>query len=186
MTTAVTDIRLETPRLVLRLPRADDLDSWSAMMADEETARHIGGTAPREVCWRQLMTVIGSWCAIGFGMFAVLEKSTGRWIGRVGPWQPEGWPGTEIGWSLVRDCWGKGYAGEAAAATMDWAIEALGWTDIIHSIAPENVASQRVAEKLGSRNRGPGRLPPPFAESPVDIWGQTAKEWRRRAIGRPI
>ncbi len=153
------------------------------MMADEETARHIGGVAPREVCWRQLMTVIGSWHALGFGMFAVIEKSTGRWIGRIGPWQPDGWPGTEIGWSIVRECWGKGYASEAAAATMDWAIDALGWTDIIHSIAPENVASQRVAEKLGSRNRGPGRLPPPFEESPVDIWGQTAEEWRRKRNG---
>ena len=174
------DLTLDTPRLTLRLPRLADLDPWSAMMADEETARFIGGVAERAVCWRQLMTVIGSWHALGFGMFVVIEKSSGRWLGRVGPWQPEGWPGTEIGWALVRDCWGKGYATEAAARTMDWAIETLGWTDIIHSIAPENVASQRVAQKLGSRNRGPGILPPPYVNDPVDIWGQTAAEWRRR------
>ena len=177
------DLRVETERLILRVPRLEDLAAWSEMMADEETARHIGGVAPRAICWRQLMTVIGSWHALGFGMFAVLEKASGRWIGRVGPWQPDGWPGTEIGWSLVRDTWGKGYAGEPAAATMDWAIDTLGWTDIIHSIAPANVASQRVAEKLGSRNRGPGRLPPPYAEDAVEIWGQSADEWReRRAV----
>ena len=173
-------LRLETPRLILRPPRLDDLDPWSAMMADEETARYIGGTAERPICWRQLMTVIGSWYAHGFGMFAVIEKPSGRWLGRVGPWQPEGWPGTEIGWSLIRDCWGKGYAGEAAAATTDWAIDTLGWTDIIHSIAPENVASQRVAQKLGSRNRGPGILPAPYDHDSVDIWGQTATEWQAR------
>jgi RimJ/RimL family protein N-acetyltransferase len=51
---------------------------------------------------------------------------------------------------------------------------------VIHSIAPENVASQRVAEKLGSRNRGPGKLPPPFEEAVVDLWGQTRDEWRAR------
>src|SRR5690349_4305761 len=176
-------IRLETPRLILRPPRAEDLDPWSAMMADEETARYIGGVAERAICWRQLMTVIGSWHALGFGMFVVIEKSSGRWLGRVGPWQPEGWPGTEIGWSLIRESWGKGYAGEAAAASTDWALDTLGWTDIIHSIAPANVASQRVAQKLGSRNRGPGALPPPYAHDLVEIWGQTAAEWRlRRAM----
>ena len=100
---SVDDLHLETPRLILRLPRTDDLDAWSAMMADEVAARFIGGTAPRAVCWRQLMTMIGAWHAQGFAMFSVIEKETGRWVGRVGPWRPEGWPGTEIGWAIVRD-----------------------------------------------------------------------------------
>ncbi len=177
---SIEDLQLETPRLILRPPRLEDLDPWTEMMADEETARFIGGTAPRPACWRQLMTLIGSWHAHGFAMFSVIEKTTGRWLGRVGPWQPEGWPGTEIGWSIVRVCWGKGYAVEAAIASTDWVVDSLGWTDIIHSIAPANVASQRVAQKLGSRNRGPGRLPHPFEESAIDIWGQTGEEWKRR------
>ena len=174
------DLQLETPRLILRPPRLEDLDPWTEMMADEETARFIGGVASRPNCWRQLMTMIGAWHAIGFAMFSVIEKSTGRWLGRVGPWQPEAWPGTEIGWSIVRDCWGQGYAVEAAIASTDWAVDTLGWTDIIHSIAPDNVASQRVAQKLGSRNRGPGKLPSPFEDSRIDIWGQTREEWMHR------
>ena len=93
---------------------------------------------------------------------------------------PEGWPGAEVGWAIVRDCWGRGYATEGAEAAMDFAFDRLGWTDIIHSIAPDNVASQQVARKLGSQNRGPGRLPPPFTDVPVDIWGQTREEWRAR------
>lgn len=178
---AFDHLRLETPRLILRPPRLEDLDAWTLMMQDEPTARFIGGVMPRAICWRQLMTMVGSWHAVGFAMFAVMEKSSGRWIGRLGPWQPEGWPGTEIGWAIVRDCWGKGYAIEGAAASMDWAFDHLGWTEAIHSIAPDNVASQRVAEKLGSRNRGPGVLPAPFEGSRIDIWGQSREEWRARS-----
>src|SRR5687767_3785642 len=173
-------IRLETPRLLLRPPLAADLDAWTEMMLDEPTARFIGGVASRPVCWRQLMTMIGSWHAKGFAMFSVIEKSSGKWIGRLGPWQPEGWPGTEVGWAIARGCWGRGYAPEGAAAATDWAFDNLGWTDVIHSIDPANVASQQVARKLGSRNRGPGRLPPPFHEARVDLWGQTREEWRSR------
>lgn len=174
------DVQLETPRLLLRVPRLDDLDAWADMMTDEETARFIGGTAPRSVTWRALMTVIGAWHATGIGMFSVIERSTGRWVGRLGPWQPEGWPGTEVGWAIARDCWGKGYATEGAEAAIDYAFDRLGWHDVIHSIDPANRASQGVATRLGSRNLGPGRLPPPFEESPIDIWGQSREEWRRR------
>ena len=174
------DIRIETPRLILRPPRLEDLDGWTEMAADEENVRYIGGLAPRAVCWRQLTMMIGAWHVHGFAMFSVIEKASGRWLGRVGPWQPEGWPGTEVGWAIMRDAWGKGYAVEAATASTDWAFDTLGWTDVIHSIAPPNTASQRVAQKLGSRNRGPGELPPPFDHDPVDIWGQTAAEWRAR------
>jgi RimJ/RimL family protein N-acetyltransferase len=175
-------LQLETSRLLLRLPRAEDLDAWAAMMADEEAARFIGGVTPRSVTWRGLMTMIGAWHAHGFAMFSVIEKATGRWVGRVGPWQPDGWPGTEVGWAISRECWGRGYATEAAIATTDWAFDRLGWTDVIHSIDPANVASQMVARKLGSRNRGPGRLPPPFQDARVDLWGQSAEEWRARAL----
>src|SRR4051794_1407637 len=87
-------LQIETSRLVLRPPVLDDLDTWTAMMEDEETARFIGGAVPRAVSWRALMTMIGCWHAHGFAMFSVIEKSTGRWVGRLGPWQPEGWPGS--------------------------------------------------------------------------------------------
>jgi RimJ/RimL family protein N-acetyltransferase len=171
---------LETERLILRPPTAEDLDSWADFMADEETARHIGGVQGREVAWRTMATHAGAWALDGFGMFSVIEKASGRWIGRLGPWQPEGWPGTEVGWGLARSSWGKGFATEGASAAIDWAFDALGWSDVIHSIAPDNVASAAVAERLGSRNRGPGRLPPPFDHLPVEVWGQTREEWRAR------
>jgi RimJ/RimL family protein N-acetyltransferase len=176
------DLRLETPRLLLRPPRIDDLDPFAEMMTDEETARFIGGTSPRAMTWRALMTMIGSWHAHGFAMFSVIEKETGRWVGRLGPWMPDSWPGPEIGWAVVRDCWGRGYAVEGAIATTNWAFDTLGWTTVIHSIAPQNRASQRVAQKLGSRLLGPGQLPPPFQNDVVDLWGQTREEWRAQKL----
>ena len=171
---------IETPRLLLRLPRLDDLDPWAEMMADAEAAKFIGGVMPRSVSWRGLMTMIGAWHATGIGMFSVVEKSSGRWVGRLGPWMPEGWPGSEVGWAIVRDRWGKGYATEGAEAATDWAFDHLGWSRVIHSIDPANVASQAVARRLGSQNLGPGSLPPPYHDSHVDIWGQTREQWRAR------
>lgn len=172
------DIRIETERLILRPPRAEDLDGWAEMMADEDAARFIGGVMPRALSWRGLMTMIGSWHAMGFGMFSVIEKSSGRWVGRLGPWMPEGWPGTEIGWAVSREYWGRGYASEGAIASTDWAFDNLGWTNVIHSIDPANVASQAVARRLGSRNLGRGRLPAPYQDAVTDIWGQSRDEWR--------
>lgn len=178
---SLRDPYLETPRLVLRPIRLEDFEGWAALMADEEAARFIGGRQPRWVAWRVFLAVAGAWRTQGFGIFSVLEKASLRWIGRVGLWCPPGWPGNEISWSLRRDAWGRGYATEAAAATLEWAFEQVGWQDVIHCIAPANVASQRVAIKLGSRNHGRVQLPPPHEETVVDGWGQSRKRWRGSA-----
>jgi RimJ/RimL family protein N-acetyltransferase len=97
----------------------------------------------------------------------------------LGPWRPEGWPGTEVGWGLVRDAWGKGYATEGAAAAIDWAFDTLGWTEVIHTIEPANAPSIAVALRLGSQRVGEGRLPPPMNVD-VDLYGQTRQQWRAR------
>ncbi len=171
-------LRLETDRLVLKVPSLADLDDWSAMLADPEVARHIGGVQPRAAAWRGLMTMIGAWHALGYAMFSVFEKSTGEWVGRIGPWQPEGWPGTEVGWALRRASWGRGYALEAAAASIDYAFDVLGWHEVVHTIAPANRGSWRVAQRLGSANRGPTRLPAPHEALAVDLWGQSRAQWQ--------
>ena len=175
------DIELRTARLILRPPSLADLDPWITMMADEEVARYIGGVQPPSMVWRALMCMAGAWHLAGYAMFSVIERSSGRWVGRLGPWQPYGWPGTEIGWTIVRDCWGRGYATEGAIAAADWAFDRLGWKEMIHCIAPDNTASQAVARKLGSLNRGPGKLTPPLENLAIDIWGQTREQWRRGA-----
>ena len=169
---------LETERLILRPTAMADFDRWCDFQSDPETTRFIGGPQTPSQVWRVLMSVAGAWALTGESFFSVIEKSTGRWMGRIGPWAPYQWPGTEVGWSLHRDAMGQGYALEAAVATMDYAVEILGWTDIVHTIDPANLASIKIARRLGSTNRGPGRLPAPFEALKVDVWGQTADEWR--------
>lgn len=180
---AVPDIEIATERLILRLPRVEDFERYAELFA-HEGSHHIGGPLTRGDAWRRFLQMPGAWMLQGFAMFSVVEKASGLWVGQAGPWQPDGWPGTEIGYALHPEAWGKGYATEACAAATDWAFQTLGWTDVIHSIDPTNIASQAVAKRLGSRIRGPGKLPPPLDSHPIDIWGQTREEWfaRRGAV----
>jgi RimJ/RimL family protein N-acetyltransferase len=171
---------LETERLILRPTRPEDFEPWAAFMADEPSARFIGGVQPKAAAWRGFMSVAGAWSMMGYAMFSVVEKSSGRWVGRLGPWKPEGWPGTEVGWGVIRDCWGMGYATEGATAAIDWAFDTLGWTEVIHCIDPANFASQNVAKRLGSAVLRRQRLPPPFDDTDVDVWGQSREAWRAR------
>ena len=175
--------RIETEHLILRRPLREDFDAYAANMADEEASHFIGGPQTRAVAWRGFLQLAGAWDIQGFSMFSVIEKASGRWIGRLGPWFPEGWPGPEVGWGIVRDAWGKGYASEGATASMDFAFDVLGWDRVIHSIAPDNIASQGVARKLGSRRLGTAKLPEPYDDKTIDVWGQSRDEWRTRRRG---
>jgi RimJ/RimL family protein N-acetyltransferase len=169
---------LETERLILRPPETADLEPWMAFSADEETMRYIGGVQPRSVAWRMICAAAGAWTIRGFSWFSVIERSTGRWVGRIGAWQPEDWPGTEVGWGVSRDVWGKGYAREGAVAVMDYVFDVQGWTEAIHTIDPENTASQALARRLGSTLKGPAKMPAPFEHLVAEVWSQTREEWR--------
>lgn len=171
---------LETERLTLRPIRMEDFPRWAEMMADPEASRFIGGPQAPEAAWRGFMTMAGAWSLTGVAMFSLIERDTGLWLGRIGPWTPLGWPGTEVGWGLHPEAQGKGYGVEAATATIDYAFDSLGWTEVIHCIDPDNTPSQRLAERVGSYNQGPTQLPAPFADIAVDRWGQTREEWRAR------
>ena len=171
---------LTTERLVLRPPRAEDFDAFAEMMADAEGLVFIGGAQPKGAAWRTFAALAGSWALQGFGMFCVFEREGGRFVGRIGPNGPWGWPGTEVGWGLARHAWGRGYALEAAIASMDFAVDRLGWDDIVHCIDPQNTPSIALARRLGSLNRGPGVLPAPLEAHRIDLWGQSAAQWRAR------
>ncbi|MCO6184937.1 GNAT family N-acetyltransferase [Rhizobium sp. L1K21] len=164
---------LETERLILRLPQADDLDGWSRLMADEAASLFIGGPMDRTGAWANLCLMRGAWDIEGFSNFSVIEKATGRWIGRAGPWSPPGWPGREIGWAFLREVWGRGFAKEAAQASMAWAWQSLGWREAVHIIHPDNLRSIALAKAIGSEFKmslEAGRL---GSKTPLQVFGQT-------------
>jgi RimJ/RimL family protein N-acetyltransferase len=179
---AFPDIHIETERLILRPPHAEDFDGFAQMQGDPDAARFIGGAVSRAEAWRRFLWQPGAWLVQGFGMFGVIEKATGLWLGQIGPWKPEGWPGNEIGYAFHPRAWGKGFATEAGSAAIDWAFASLGWSDIIHCIDPDNIASQNVAKRLGSTLQGPGTLPPPFEHVAIEVWGQTRVHWQQRHL----
>jgi RimJ/RimL family protein N-acetyltransferase len=147
---------LTTARLRLRGFVPHDVDPYAEMMADPEVARHLGDGQPlaRADAWRQLAMFVGHWTLRGFGVWAVEERATGAFVGRIGCFEPEGWPGFEIAYTLARPAWGQGYAREAARAALVYARETLGRADVISIIRPANAGSIRVAEALGAVRDG--------------------------------
>lgn len=171
---------LATSRLILRLPVASDFEGYAELFGDAEAARYLGGAAPRGTAWRRFLQMPGAWMLQGFAMFSVIDRQTGEWLGQAGPWQPDGWPGTEVGWAFRRSAWGHGYAREAATAAIDWAFSELGWTDVIHCIDPGNRRSRALAERLGSHRLRSAHLPAPHDAEVIDVWGQTRAHWLAR------
>ena len=171
--------RLTTERLILRGWDESDLASYAGMMADPETARFItrrGEPLNAAQAWSEVAFFIGHWQLLGTGMFVVEEKDTGTFLGRIGPLAPEGWPGLEIAWGLARHAWGKGYAQEAARATIDWTFENRSVDRIVSIIHPLNVASQKVAARVGERRTE--AFFTPFREA-CEIWELRRGDWAR-------
>jgi RimJ/RimL family protein N-acetyltransferase len=142
---------LETERLRLRAFRSEDFEAYAAMMADPEVTRYLGEGRPlsRVEAWRQLAAFAGHWVLRGYGLWAVEERTTGRFLGRIGCHEPEGFPAFEVAYTLDRSAWGHGYAREGAAAALRYAREVLRHPAITSIIRPANRASIRVAEALG-------------------------------------
>jgi len=143
---------LTTDRLTLRGWRDEDLDDYAEITADPEVMRFMDGVIDRAQTWREMAVFAGHWALRGYGIWVVERE--GALIGRIGLWQPDGWPGLEVGWLLGREAWGRGYATEAARASIEFAWGELRADRLISLIDPENVASQRVAERLGMRPHG--------------------------------
>jgi|SRR5690349_7294908 len=147
---------LSTERLLLRPFRNADLEEYAKIFSDPEVVRFLGDgkTLSRADAWRQMAVILGHWELRGYGMWVVEEKQSGALMGRIGFWQPEGWPDFELGWTLAREQWGKGYATEGARAALRFAFEELDRVHVVSLIHPENRASIRVAERLGERLEG--------------------------------
>jgi RimJ/RimL family protein N-acetyltransferase len=155
----MNEVTLETDRLILRMWREADFEAYAELCADPEVMRYLGGKVfDRTEAWRHMASMIGHWYLRGYGIWAVEEKESGSLVGRIGCINPEGWPGFEVGWTLKREFWGKGYATEAARRALEYGFNELDKPHVISLIHPENRASIRVAERLGETLEGNARV----------------------------
>ncbi len=139
----------------LRLTAFDDrhFEAYASMLADPDSTRFVGDGEPldRMNAWRSMAMLLGHWALRGYGMWAVELAETGEFIGRVGLHRPEGWPDLELGWMLMANRRGHGYATESARAARDFAFESVGAERLVSLIRSNNRAAERVARRLGGR-----------------------------------
>ncbi len=117
--------------------------------------------------------IVGHWEFRGFGHWALEEKATGDFVGRVGVQEPATWPDFEAGWAIVKSRWRRGYASEGARVVLDYAFSVLERPHVISLIHPENVASIAVAKGLGETLEGETEV----MGMDVEIYGITRGRW---------
>jgi RimJ/RimL family protein N-acetyltransferase len=139
---------LRTERLLLREYRRQDFDGFAAHLADPVSSAHLV-MADRQAAWRIFCSQAGLWLLDGAGWWAVEEKETGRLVGSVGAFFREASTVMELGWNTYRAFWGRGFANEAAAAALQYALEVRGELQVRALIASANESSLRVARRLG-------------------------------------
>jgi len=178
---------LVTERLILRPMEESDLDAYTDMFMQPEVrdSLRLPAAYSRVDAWNGMAKWRGQWELRGSGHWAVEERATGQLVGSVGLNRPESpdWPGLEVGWTLRPRCWGKGYATEAGAGSIDYAFEVIGVDEVFSVILPSNVRSQAVARRLGL-NLIEERLLSGFPESPHGIWRLGSADWQPMARGR--
>lgn len=150
---------IETERLLLRRPTEADVESPPAWLSDPEVMHWLDGfEPPAEVVRRWLE----DWERFPTGKFLVEQRSDGALVGRVGAnyydvqtWRRSADGEPELGWALGREHWGHGYATEAALAVRRW----LRAPRVVSLIAPANLRSQQVAQRLGAHPEQTVELP---------------------------
>ena len=144
---------LETPRLILRRQVPDDLEDLWALYSDTQITKYIpDAPRTREEARQEL-----EWHMNGhpknpqLGLWATIHRASEKFIGRCGllPWTIDGQQEVEVAYTIARPYWGQGLATEAATAILQFGFEKLNLARLICLIDPDNIASQRVAEKIG-------------------------------------
>jgi RimJ/RimL family protein N-acetyltransferase len=173
---------IETERLLLRKPVLEDAQPALELLTDPVAMEFLGGVHPEAATDPELVVRrwLGRWDDNECGPLSVVRREDGRWLGRTGVlvWDVRTWTHTtfveagefaqpELGWALVREHWGKGYATEAACAVREWAYADRGFGRLVSLIEAANVRSQRVAEKLGAT---PGETIELFDNGPHVVW----------------
>jgi RimJ/RimL family protein N-acetyltransferase len=142
---------LETSRLVLRQFCEKDNDSYSQLMQNSGVVRFLdnGNTLNTFESWHHLSMLLGHWVFKGFGCYAIEEKLSRKFIGKVGLYSPHQWPGIELTWLIDPHFQNKGFAFEAAQLVINSSFKNKLCNELISIIHPENLNSIKLAQKLG-------------------------------------
>jgi RimJ/RimL family protein N-acetyltransferase len=141
-------MRIETERLLLRPLEEQDVEALVALHATPEVSRFMT-VLDRERALRRINQNHRDCAERGYGMVSIVDRETGRFLGRSGL---KGWPQfgeVEVGWAVTPACWGRGVATEAGRACIGWGFEMLEVPYLTAMIRPDNDRSIRVAERLG-------------------------------------
>ncbi|WP_342076540.1 GNAT family N-acetyltransferase [Yoonia sp. SS1-5] len=144
---------LQTDRLTLRAPCADDFEAYAAFRGSAR-AKPLGGPFTRAQAFTQLAEIIGHWTLRGYGRWIIADRVDDKPLGVVGLFYPEDWPEPEIAWSVFAQGEGRGLAYEAACAARHYAYDTLGWTTAITLVDPSNTRSVALAKRMGCQPDG--------------------------------
>lgn len=179
---------IETRRLVLRAPAADDLPWLLEQMNTPAVLRYLGGTVrSREEVAESLAGDIAAFADDGHRRWTVWLRDENRRVGRCGLFfvrseaAPEPLRGRpEIGWTFAETSWGRGYATEAARAVLGFAFDTLAFPLVYSQTSDSNAPSTRVMQRLGFTRRAElDYVDPdyPPRDNPTTVWSLDAKDW---------
>jgi RimJ/RimL family protein N-acetyltransferase len=149
--------RLETDRLILRALELSDFEAYAGFCSDPQVVPFVfGRPLSRQEAWQSFAAMVGHWALRGFGMWALEDRESREFVGRAGLDYPEalGYADLEAGWLLGRAHWGWGLAFEAAVAVLNFAFYSLDRQQVASVMRPQNLASIRLAERLGMSPSG--------------------------------
>ena len=146
-------LTIETSRLLLRPWRDEDIESWVAMNADPRVMEYFVNPYDRAQSESSASTMRTSLERDGYGFWVVEVKDSISFAGVIAlvdvPFEAHFTPAREIGWRLIYDAWGEGYATEGAKAALDFAFTTLRWEEIVSMTSVLNLRSRRVMERIG-------------------------------------
>lgn len=147
-------LALHTERLRFRQWETSDFEAFSNFFSDPENAKFVGGQKSPEEAWRLMCAYIGQYQLKGYSYVAVEHVETEKLVGTVGLWDSDPWPEVELGYWLLPDMQGKGFAIEAAQAVLSFAFQQSKLKTLVSYIDETNVPSIRLAERLGGVHDG--------------------------------
>jgi len=144
-------ITVQTERLLLRQPQAEDFDTYAVFFRDAEASHFYNGPLSEDGAWRVLASDLGHWEMRGYGRWSIVDRNSGVMVGSCGLWWPGGYPRSELTWWILPSARRKGFALEASRAAIRFGYDTLAWDLVETHMNDENEAARGLVQKLGGK-----------------------------------